>query len=149
MAHSNIHTTGAAITFFGAKALGCDFFTSSLLATGSHYLLDFILESRFNPKEELFIEVIFHVLFLALGHQNNLLPEFTWVVFCGNFFDIYDKKFGLSLIDSEKYPVTYTFHSRSGKGMKLSIEQTISLSFLNLILLSLFYIVTLKSSLNL
>ncbi len=143
--YSNIHTsigtiilisissvTESTLGFTGSIFLGASF------SAFSHYIVDYLLESNYKRRKDL--DIIFHVVFLTIGFFTGYFWWFFGGMILGNLFDIVDKKGGLYAIDIKKYPITYYFHRKSGKGIKLTSKQTRNITYINFSIVLLYVI---------
>tara|TARA_R110002012_G_scaffold119725_2_gene268824 strand:+ start:1668 stop:2099 length:432 start_codon:yes stop_codon:yes gene_type:complete len=121
--YSNPHATVGLVINVVSQAIFQDTLTAYLVAMpfaiGSHYVLDFVKETHL--KDDVFVyDVLPSWIYYIAGFfsGNFLLFLVSWIE--GNLFDIIDKKFYLSVVNSKKFPATHYFHKH-----KTGIETTL------------------------
>ena len=142
--YPNVHgITGTACTL-GVYALTNDLVIAAtvggVLAFLSHDLMDRFGEHHYpSTKFFLIFEGLLFSVFCFLAWQSNL----TWLYVIGwiggNIMDLVDKKMGLSIYNSKKYPFGNFFPCHWRKpNINLTLNQTIAVSILATLILVIY-----------
>lgn len=131
--YTDIHTTIGTTIFVGVTALTGNSFIGVSCAIMSHFIADFIMESKYG--KDVLYQLVFHSLFITLGYSLGLFWQFVIGAIAGNLFDLIDKKMMLFFYDNKRFPATYLVHIKNQKkGIKITSKTTKTLTLVNIMI---------------